>query len=82
MAVICSCILLKAVVSEASESAMEARVGGGAGGVVWTSGSDTPDVGTTEEGTPVDGVTVADASPDVAMKSDTRLLRRALLRRK
>ena len=41
-----------------------------------------PDVGTTEEGTPVDGVPIAGASPDVAMKSDTRLLRRALLRRK
>ena len=74
--------MLKAVVSEASESAMEARVGGGAGGVVWTSGSDTPDVGTTEEGTPVDGITVAETAPDIAMKSDTRLLQRALLQRK
>ena len=37
----------------------------------------TPGVGTAEE-----GGTVADESPDVTMVSDTRLLRRALLRRK
>jgi len=52
-----------------------------------TIGSNTADCGTAEADTPVvgaaeEGGTVADESPDVTMVSDTRLLRRALLRRK
>jgi hypothetical protein len=85
MADICSCMPLNAEVSRASESAMEASVGGWDGGVVGrrapvvaVSGCEAP----VAADTLVDGASGAEASPVVAMESDTTLLRRwALLRR-
>jgi hypothetical protein len=66
---------LNAVVRAASESAMEVSMAGPASGVAGSSGSETPVVGTADGGALVDGATVVEGIPVVAMKSSTRLLR-------
>jgi hypothetical protein len=67
----------------ANISAMEAKVGGGAGGVVVIRGSDTPEVGMVVEagGIDGDGALVEAAESMCSEATDTRLVwRLALLR--
>ena len=59
----------------ANISAIEARVGGGAGGVVFTRGSDTPDVGLVVDAGEIDddGAVVEAAESMGSDGADTRL---------
>ena len=67
----------------ANISAIEARVGGGAGGVVFTRGSDTPDVGLVVDagGIDDDGAVVEAGDAMGSNGADTRLVWRLVLLR-